>query len=154
MPNYKGHLVGGTIGFGVVIFLCSLHVAPCAQLVEWFICVVAGSLFPDIDTKSKGQKIFYLLLCAAMIICVLHSKFKLLACFALAGMLPLLSKHRGIFHNFWFILGVVLLTVIYTTNLYPYAYKRIVYDAGFFILGVMSHLYLDVGMRRMWRGTP
>jgi len=151
MPNYKGHLVGGTIGFGLIIFLCSLHVAPCATLVEWFTCVLAGSLFPDIDTKSKGQKIFYLLLCAAMLICALQKKFTLLGCFIVAGMLPLLSKHRGLFHNLWFIIATLIIIVIYMTSLYPSAYKRIVYDAGFFLFGVMSHLYLDVGMRRMLR---
>lgn len=151
MPNYKGHLFGGVVGFGIVVFLCSLHVAPCTQLVEWLVCVLAGSLFPDIDTKSKGQKIFYILLCIIMIICGIYKKFKLLAGFALGGMLPLLVKHRGLFHNLWFIVMVVFIAVIYTTNVYPYAYTRIVYDAGFFLLGVMSHLYLDVGMRRMLR---
>lgn len=151
MPGYKGHILGGSLGFGLVVFLCSLHVLPCSTLLEWLTCVIAGSLFPDIDTKSKGQKVFYTLLCAIMIVCAFQKKFTLLACFAIAGMLPLLCRHRGLFHNIWFIVGLMVLAVVYLTNLYPFAHERIVYDAGFFIFGVMSHLYLDVGVRRMLR---
>lgn len=151
MPNYKGHLVGGVVGFGIVIFLCSLHVAPCTKLVEWLLFVVAGSLFPDIDTKSKGQKIFYILLSVAMIFFAVQKQFKVVAGCAFMGMLPLLSNHRGIFHHFWFILGLVVVAVVCLSSLYPFARERIVYDAAFFVLGVMSHLYLDVGLRRMLR---
>lgn len=151
MPNYKGHLFGGAVAFSLVVFFCSLHLAPCATLVEWLLCVLAGSLFPDIDTKSKGQKIFYIFLCAAMLICLLNNKLKVLAYVALAGMLPLLTRHRGIFHHFWFIVALVIGSALLLTQSYPYAQRRIWCDAAFFIMGVFSHLYLDVGMRRTLR---
>lgn len=151
MPNYKGHLVGGMVGFALVVFLCSLHVAPCMTLVEWLLCVCAGSLFPDIDTKSKGQKLFYLLLTVALLVFIVRRQFKIVAGIALVCMLPLLSKHRGIFHHFWFILAIVFIAVLYLVTWYPAAATRIIYDAAFFILGVMSHLYLDVGIKRMLR---
>ena len=59
MPGYKGHLsVALALYGGLIAFLW--HTAPSLQtLVVWFIAICAGALFPDIDTKSKGQKYFY-----------------------------------------------------------------------------------------------
>jgi hypothetical protein len=151
MPNYKGHLFGGMVGFGLVIFFCSLHLAPCASLIEWGVCVLGGSLFPDIDTKSKGQKLLYLGISAVLIYCVIYRKFKTAVAIACIAMLPLLSKHRGIFHHFWCILIVLTALVLYGSVLYPALRMRITVDASFFMLGVVSHLYLDVGLKRMLR---
>lgn len=151
MPNYKGHVFGGAFGFGVVIFLCALHQSSCIQLVEWFLCVVAGSLFPDIDTKSKGQKIFYSMLACAMVICVINQQLTILAGIALAAMLPLLSNHRGIFHRLWFVMLLVGLASGALIIAYPAEQQRVLYDAGFFVVGVVSHLYLDVGLKNMIR---
>src|SRR5438309_2217826 len=62
MPGYKGHLVGGTVAFGLLFFaLVGVVVRQPSMLIagEWLLFALAGSLFPDIDIKSKGQKYFY-----------------------------------------------------------------------------------------------
>lgn len=151
MPNYKGHLVGGTVGFVLVIFFCSLHQSSCTQLLEWLLCVLAGSLFPDIDTKSKGQKLFYAILCMVMFVCLVQEQLKLLAGLALAGMLPLLVNHRGIFHRLWFVMVLITVATFLLSTAYPFAQQRLIFDAAFFSLGAISHLYLDVGVKKMFR---
>jgi len=62
MPGYKGHLVGGTVAYGLLFFgLVGVVVKQPSMLTagEWLLFALAGSLFPDIDIKSKGQKYFY-----------------------------------------------------------------------------------------------
>ena len=60
MPNYKGHIVGGTVTYLVVLQVIK-HAQPNIHVVlQGLVFCLLGSLFPDIDVKSKGQKIFYL----------------------------------------------------------------------------------------------
>ena len=59
MSNYRGHLIGACIVYSVIIFVLSFHTKSFITLTEWLLCTLLGSLFPDIDTKSKGQKLFY-----------------------------------------------------------------------------------------------
>lgn len=62
MPNYKKHLVGGSIVYAALIYTTSeLNLIPTdinIQLQTLAACLI-GSLFPDIDTKSKIQKYIY-----------------------------------------------------------------------------------------------
>ena len=62
MPNYKGHIAGGVITYLVVLY-CIKYTNPSVHTVlQGLVFCLFGSLFPDVDVKSKGQKIFYYLL--------------------------------------------------------------------------------------------
>ena len=56
MPNYKKHLAGGCLIYGLLMFLnAKLNLITLdlnLQLQTLSSCLI-GSLFPDIDTKSK-----------------------------------------------------------------------------------------------------
>jgi hypothetical protein len=149
MPNYKGHMWGGLFGYCLLLFFGSLYHASFLTLGEWLVCTIAGSLFPDIDTKSKGQKIFYYLLCVVMVFYVVQSDYATATYVALAGFFPLLTKHRGVLHNWWAICAVVCIVSYSLMGSYPLMADRIMFNAAFFLAGVFSHVYLDLGLRRV-----
>ena len=70
MANYKGHLVGGAVLTG--IYTVAISNAPVEQFAEYarvlqdwqaltavFVIGMLFALFPDVDTNSKGQDLFY-----------------------------------------------------------------------------------------------
>jgi hypothetical protein len=86
MASGKGHLVGG------VVFL-------------WiFLTVMANyffmfSLWPDVDIKGLGQKVFYSIFFITDLILIFYFQhFKAAAYFGLIIILPILAKHRGWTH--------------------------------------------------------
>jgi hypothetical protein len=104
MPNYKGHLFGGFVFGAGFVTLTGLGTNSWLSLAEWFGFLLLGSLFPDIDTKSKGQKIFYVTLLFLMIYCLINKYTALFILLSFVGLAPLLVHHRGLFHNPWFII--------------------------------------------------
>lgn len=151
MPGFKTHAFGGTVLFGILVFAGVLY--PCysiPQLFVWFICTLLGSLFPDIDTKSRGQKLFYGLLAAVLIILALKHAYAALTSIALIAFLPLLTDHRGLFHKWWFLFLVIGGSTCGLLFLFPHAYSAILSSAGFFAVGVASHLLLDMVVSRLF----
>ena len=62
MPGYKGHLVGGTVAGALVwsgLWLVG-HAPSVPQTALLFSLLLLGALFPDVDTDSRGQHLFYL----------------------------------------------------------------------------------------------
>lgn len=152
MPNYKCHLVGSVFFYAVGLY-CVLLLMPLtiAARIEMLLFTLAGALFPDIDTKSKGQKLFYwvILILAGVLLYAGHMQAVIVL--AAVAILPLLVKHRGLFHKLWFVvlfaIGVALICCSYA----PHCKRLIMLNTFFFILGVISHLWLDLGLRRMLR---
>lgn len=153
MPNYKSHLVGGAVAYGVVLYLVTRSMTPSASaLIEWGCFALAGSLFPDIDIKSKGQKLFFTILVILMIYVLLQKRYDIASLLALIAMLPLLSQHRGLFHKLWFVILAPACIGWMLCGLYVPACSTIIfYDVLFFVTGAVSHLWLDLGFRRMMR---
>ena len=145
MPGYKQHISCG--------FLCSFLILVCfsfgpfslASVIEWSLCTLLGSLFPDIDIKSKGQFIFYALFSVLLFYMIALQKWVYVSLLAMLSCIPILSKHRGIFHNFWFVATLVIVLLALVKYSYPGYYTLISYDAFFFMIGVFSHLLLDKG---------
>lgn len=155
MPGYKGHLSGGLIAFGITYVAITAHqlvmVTNMIPVIGWLACTMAGSLFPDIDVKSKGQNFFYWCILIVLMYFTYCQQFMPLAYVSIASMLPMLVKHRGIFHNIWFLIGG-LGAMSYALVLYMPKYEQtIVIHTLFFLAGVISHLWLDVGFVRMLR---
>lgn len=151
MPGYKTHLSGG-----LIVFVCLLLVlnqynpSPCT-LLEWLAFTLAGSLFPDIDVKSKGQKWLYWFL-FVLFICLFACKYYfVVSMLGIIALIPLLVNHRGLFHKPWFIVAVPASVVIAAYYTMPQYLTFVALDALFFCAGALSHLWLDLGLRRILR---
>ncbi len=150
MPGYKGHLVGGALAFGVLFFLARLVVQPTwLTTAEWLGFALLGSLFPDIDIKSKGQKIFYWFVMVLFIVLIAQRRFQLLSYVSILAVIPMLARHRGLFHRLWFIIGMPTVAAALIVNCSPKYATPVFFDTLFFIGGAISHLWLDLGFSQM-----
>lgn len=150
MPGYKGHIAGGIVIYGVTLAVIMQNLNPSpVTMIEWFCFTVAGALFPDIDIKSKGQKLFYWLLLGIIGYLIFHGYAECIPFIAILAIVPLLSRHRGLFHKLWFVIllpsAVAFLMMAYWA---PSCSSLIFFDCLFFIMGAISHLVLDLGIRR------
>lgn len=151
MPGYKNHLVGGAVAYGFMVYLLRWLNPTVMTLLEWLMCALAGSLFPDIDTKSKGQKYFYSTLFIMLIGLFVLKRFKLIAIVSCCCMIPLLVNHRGLFHRPWFLIGLSFMLAFIGCRWMPTCADAFACNALFFIVGALSHVFLDVGLVRMFR---
>jgi hypothetical protein len=111
--------------------------------IEWLLFALFGALFPDIDIKSRGQNIFYVLLACAYAGALMMGKLAWSPFFVVAALFPMLVSHRGISHRFWF---MVLLSVSFgfCLSMYFPAYAQAAWlNALFLGAGMLSHLVLD-----------
>jgi len=179
---FKEHFLGGIISYSVFYFLAlcvslglkfglqwDINKIPVISLNVWivvscfFIALLSG-LWPDVDTKSTTQKIFYrifLILNIVLIYKGITDGRRYLLISALLGvfvMLPLVGKHRGWTHSritMFLLPGLFLLPAMYdidlrSLNLSSFNYTNIdysdlsglpLYFASF--IGYATHLYLD-----------
>lgn len=151
MPNYRTHLVGASIAYLASVLMLSLYTKPLYYQIFWFWCSLAGGLFPDVDTKSRGQRYFYTLLLLAMSLLWMQGKLRVVAGISLCSFLPLCVKHRGLLHNVWIVGLVVAGATCWSIYMAPTWREVIIISAYCFMIGVLSHLYLDLGLRRMFR---
>ncbi len=150
MPNYKGHLAGGFVAYiFVIVFL--IQCTSLSNAVEWLCFTLLGSLFPDIDTKSKGQKLFYKFIFVVFLLLLVQKHFVALAMLSLLACIPLVVSHRGLCHKIWFVIGVPVGMIIYCKLFFPHYAFLIFWDAFFFCIGALSHLWLDLGFKKMLR---
>jgi len=152
MPGYKGHLVGGIIAFGLLFFGIMSAFIPVASrfnIGEWLLFALAGSLFPDVDVKSKGQKYFYYIVLVCLVVLAVRQQFEMLACFSFIVITPMLVRHRGIFHSPRFVIAVPLLVWVMVALSLPKIATPLFFDTLFFIAGALLHLWLDFGTRQM-----
>lgn len=119
----------------------------------WFTLGIAGSLFPDIDIKSKGRFWYDRALLCAAAGCLLIQQLVGLGIVALLYVIPRVLRHRGATHQ---PMLIVLATAIVATTLTHYAHLErnfIIISALFFIAGVFSHVLLDFGIRKTLQKT-
>ena len=149
MPGYRAH-----VSFGIILYVITLITVatflvfspPFFTAIEWFLCTIAGSLFPDIDTKSKGQLIFYKVISFLLLFLLWKQKMIAFIWLSLIAFVPLMVHHRGLFHKLWFVL---LLPFIVALLLATYAgcyQTHVVINGLFFSLGAVSHIVLDRGV--------
>ena len=152
MPNYKGHLVGGVVAYALFLgAFIGITKPSLLTASEWLFFTLAGALFPDIDIKSKGQKYFYYAVLLFFIVFAAQQKFEMLGCCSFIVMIPMLVRHRGIFHNPLFVIVVPLCVWGIVSSLKPGLSHRFFLDILFFIVGALSHIWLDLGTSQMMR---
>ena len=115
MPGYKGHLVGGAlIGAAVLggLTWSGVYSPDTPQMAVLGSLVLLGSLFPDVDTDSRGQHIFYLTLAVLDFAFIVQGYYKWAAILGFAAMFPALGPHRGWTHTWWAMLLIPLPLVL------------------------------------------
>ncbi len=151
MSLYRGHLVGGLISYIIVTVLASVFQNGLVFSIPGLIATLAGSLFPDIDVRSNGQNLFLKVLFLMIVLCLFLQASVPLILLLIFSVLPLIFPHRGLFHDLYFIVALVALfsgAMIYSM---PSSWRTIVTIAFFFMVGVLSHLVLDKGMKKTFQ---
>ena len=188
MSMFREHWIGGLVAYSA-FFIISLiatvavpilyetmphdwnptipPVSDFLQIIGCFVIAVLFGLWPDVDIKSKSQKIFYSVLFALNVVLIVFlQRYLESALLGLFAMLPIMSKHRGWTHakiTMILLPGVFLLIPIYASypewrsggNLVSDVYTLRDWDAlldtllsglPFYVasfIGYASHLHLD-----------
>lgn len=154
MANYKGHLVGAVVvNAGYVGALRLLPSDVLAQtngvLQEWqmlvglFVVAMLFGLWPDVDTNSKGQNIFFGIAFIVDVLLIWNGYLAAAAYFGLLAMTPIIGKHRGWTHGKLAMLLVPapIVAIPYLGNSSTWPAYLVFYGAA--VAGYFSHLLLD-----------
>ena len=120
MSMFREHWIGGLVAYSAFFTLSLIitfavpilydtvpqawnpTIPPVRDIVKIIGCFAVAVLFglwPDVDIKSKSQKIFYTVLFALnVVLIVFFQKYLESALLGLFAMLPIMSKHRGWTH--------------------------------------------------------
>lgn len=146
MPGYKTHLVGAAAVAGSAVAAASwlgLYRPGPEATVGMGVLAMLGGLFPDVDTDSKGRRLFYGLAVIADAALILRQFYRYAAILGFFALLPAIGGHRGWTHTWWAALLVpspILLAPVLLLHL-PWPVLLPFYLAG--VLGYASHLLLD-----------
>lgn len=152
MPNYKKHLVGGFATYTTLLFLLKSVNPTLTSAIQWLVICLLGSLFPDVDTKSKIQKIFYTGFLILLFFLISINKFKLALFLSVISLSPLVVNHRGIFHKAWFIIFITIAFVFFSVEIKLFhSTSEITIPALFFTAGALSHIILDMGVKQLFK---
>jgi hypothetical protein len=154
MANYKGHITGGAIASGLYVAVLSFvpverFAESAGVLRDWqaifavFVIGMLFALFPDVDTNSKAQDIFFGIIFPLDVLLIWQGYIQAAAYLGLIAMLPILGHHRGWTHKK---LAVILIPL--PILLIPYLYNDKILPAsavyyGAAVVGYGSHLLLD-----------
>jgi|TARA_B110000881_G_C18484457_1_gene468376 hypothetical protein len=101
MASGKGHLVGGVVFLWIFLTVMANYffVPDAIEIVIYAAIIILFSLWPDVDIKGLGQKVFYFIFFITDLILIFYFQhFKAAAYFGLIIILPILAKHRGWTH--------------------------------------------------------
>lgn len=154
MANYKGHIAGAAVSCGVYVAGASLLPGDvlgetAGLLSDWqmvaalFIVAMLFGLWPDIDTNSKGQNLFYATAFAADVLLIATGRIEAAAYVGLLAMTPIVGKHRGWTHSLpaMILVPLPILLIPYLNNRYILPTTSLFYGAA--VVGYFSHLLLD-----------
>jgi len=152
MPGYKTHLGGA--GVAAFFLLTATHWSlPTASLIcpRTIWCISAsllGGLFPDIDIKSKGQKIFYMLLFIVLGFALIAKDVTIISICSILAVIPPLLPHRGLTHKPLFIIAVPFALPLVVATYHPAHTSFSLTIYMYFITGALSHLVLDFSSKK------
>ena len=155
MADYRGHLTGASMFFGVymmgLLYIFSVDAAYTRfDLIEvvayplalFGICLMFG-LWPDVDTNSVAQGIFYTIFFLIDVILILTGHYEEAAYLGLFALMPVLGKHRGWTHSWWALIVIPSPLLILPYFFYP---DRPLFGLPFYgaaVVGYFSHLFMD-----------
>lgn len=154
MANYKGHLAGAVIANSVYVVGASFLPGDILEktggiLSNWqmvaglYVVSMLMGLWPDIDTNSKGQDIFFGIAFLFDILLISQGYLEAAAYLGLLAMTPIIGKHRGWTHSRLAMILVPLPIVVvpYINKSTILATYLVFYVAA--VVGYFSHLLLD-----------
>ncbi|MCD6560314.1 MAG: metal-dependent hydrolase [Deltaproteobacteria bacterium] len=146
MASYKGHTLVGIIAvvlfFGVLTYIFSYHL-DWRDIPVFVIIGILGALFPDVDTNSRGQDIFYTIFFGLDIVLITLKRYDYAAFLGLLAILPVLGKHRGWTHTWWAMIIVPLPIIILPVFFFRAEPAHLVPYYACAVTGYFSHLLLD-----------
>jgi membrane-bound metal-dependent hydrolase YbcI (DUF457 family) len=162
MPGYKGHIVGAVVcntayagalaaGPTQILHSTSNLVSNVEMLVGFYVIAILFGLFPDIDTNSKGQNIFYGIALLADIWLIYDGRITAAAFLGLLAMAPIVGRHRGWTHS-----KLAMILVPSPIVIIPFLYNQSYLDTALLIYGAavtgyFSHLLFDGCIWRKFR---
>lgn len=143
MPSYRVHLIGGFLTYVGLLQLMKSAEPATSTILQGLIFCLLGALFPDIDVKSKGQKVFYSLLFLLLFYLIMNEKYCMFVVMSFLGIIPILVRHRGIFHHIWFLMAISF-GISLVVKSWCGVYEQIMLsNCWFFFAGTVSHVLLD-----------
>ena len=146
MASGKGHLIGGCVFLWIFLtVLANYFFVPTAiEIVIYASIIILFSLWPDVDIKGLGQKVFYSIFFITDLILIFYfSNYKAASYFGLLIILPILAKHRGWTH--FRTTAVILPLPLITVPLFVFEgtlLEGIPYYCAA-VTGYFSHLFFD-----------
>jgi membrane-bound metal-dependent hydrolase YbcI (DUF457 family) len=155
MAGYRGHLAGATLFVLGYIALLAYAFSVDAAYEQFSVLEQIGyplglvvlallfGLWPDVDTNSKGQRVFYSIFLVTDLFLIATEQFRAAAYLGLVALLPVLSHHRGWTHTWW-----AMLLIPSPLLLLPYLHvpERPLVGLPFYgaaVVGYLSHLVVD-----------
>lgn len=154
MANYKGHVTGGLLSgtaVAAVYYVLPGQGLPDSAILrdDWqlltgiYVVSVLFALWPDVDTNSKAQNLFFGLAFVTDALLIINGYFAAAAILGLLAMTPIVGKHRGWTHSKW-----AMILVPSPIVLIPYLASEQVGETGLLIYGAavagyFSHLLFD-----------
>jgi len=146
LPGYRGHVVGGALiwsgCFAAAIQFNMLQPSPETAVVLGGTALM-GALFPDTDTDSKGQNLFYLIMVILNLALMIKGMYRWSAVLGFCAMLPALGRHRGWTHTWWAMLLVPFPILLLPVVFYEQPLSRLLPLYLSAVIGYFSHLLLD-----------
>lgn len=115
------------------------------EILICFVICILGSMAPDIDIKSRSQRVIYAIMIAADLVLILFMYYREAAIVGFLAMLPNVLKHRGQMHSplAAIILPAPLLIIpILATGKLEYQQLGVSYYIAA-VFGYTSHLIAD-----------
>ncbi len=148
MPGYKAHVVAGSVSclFLIYIILTLFHFCPTLmQFIGCFVCSILGSIFPDIDTTSKAQRLFFIFSSIVLLLSIVFQAWFVFLNFSFISIIVMLLKHRTITHNVYFIFSLSIMLFFFSLLVFHGLSTGGILSALGFAVGAFSHLLLDFG---------
>ena len=163
MADYRGHLTGASVFFaGYLAALFYIYSVDAVYtrftllemvaypLALFGLCLMFG-LWPDVDTNSVGQDIFYTIFFLVDVVLISTRHFEEAAYLGLFAILPVLGKHRGWTHTWWAMLLIPSPLLLLPYVFYPERPLAGLPFYGAAVVGYFSHLFMDGLVLRLRR---
>lgn len=154
MANYRGHTLGGLVAGGLTLagfYAVTVGQVPDGGVIlsDWqliigtIVLAVLFGLWPDVDTNSKAQDLFFGVAFVADIYLLINEQYPAAAFLGLIAMTPIVGHHRGWTHKkpAMFLVPLPILVVPYLATNTVGDTALLLYAAS--VAGYFTHLLLD-----------
>lgn len=156
MPGYKAHLAVGSAVCGLT-YITTINVFQLPTLPQLPLCIflgLVGSIFPDIDIRSKMQKIYYRMATLGVLVTLFLQAWTPFFILGAISCLITTLTHRTMTHHYWFLTVTPLFIVLYVSYWANHLFHPGLTYALFFIFGALSHVILDrsiTKIKMLWK---